>query len=189
MATWRVCDDESDALKSPPTNTVVYVPKHTFSLVLNRKKQKYVCVDQVSEKYQCRGFVDKYLAIFRPQTPPGMCRVVENRQIGKLELTIYKKKRIYVSTGFIAMWWRNFYTESFISINQEKTSPVLQFIPNSIQNMNTVLNIKNMSCKMYYNTFFLISSKKKEIFKRHFFNVISDFDWPGFNHFGYAPKS
>lgn len=114
ISTWRVCDDESDALKSPPTNTVVYVPKHKFSLVLNRKKQKYVCVDQVPKKCQNKGFMDKYLTLFRPQTPPGMCRIVENHPIGKWVLTIYKKKRIYVSIILINIFYLFFITSFFV---------------------------------------------------------------------------
>lgn len=77
-------------------NAVVYVPKHTIALTLYRKKHKYVSSSKAMKKPK-KGFMDKCMTVFRPETPPGMCRVVEKRQVGKWELTLYKKQRISVS--------------------------------------------------------------------------------------------
>lgn len=78
-------------------NTVVYVPKNKIAFELYRKKHKYVkCLEE--EELPDGGMLDSFTSIFRPETPPGMYRVMKKRPVGKMVFTVYRKKRIFVST-------------------------------------------------------------------------------------------
>lgn len=77
---------------------IVRVPIRTVSINVFRKEHKYVCASEVRDENCEKGFVDKFMSVFRPKTPPGMRRVVKKRLVGKWALTLYKKERVFVST-------------------------------------------------------------------------------------------
>lgn len=80
-------------------NTVVHVPKCTVVITLLKRKQKYVhCADRKEKPIHKTDLIDRVTSVFRPETPTGMTRVVENQPVGTWTLTVYKKKRISVST-------------------------------------------------------------------------------------------
>jgi hypothetical protein len=80
-------------------NTVVHVPKCTVAVSLLKRKQKYVRIADEKEKpIRKMDIIDHVTSVFRPETPTGMTRVVENQPVGTWTLIVYKKKRIYVST-------------------------------------------------------------------------------------------
>lgn len=80
-------------------NAIVHVPKHTVSISVYKKNQKYVKSCGKNEiKHKKNSLFDKYMSVLRPETPTGMKRIVEKKPIGKWSITIYRKKRIFVST-------------------------------------------------------------------------------------------
>lgn len=85
-------------LSSNKCNAMFYVPEKKIYIVLYKKKQKYVSLDEGAMKTQCKGLVDRCMSVFRPKTPPGMCRVVEKFPIFVWNFTLYKKRRTDVST-------------------------------------------------------------------------------------------
>lgn len=82
-------------------NTTLRVPKYSFSIMAYKKTHKYVmCSEKLSAANAERnnhGVLNNLAAMFRPITPPGMYRKVEKRPIKILSLTLYKKKRTFVS--------------------------------------------------------------------------------------------
>lgn len=78
-------------------NAIVHIPKHTVSVSVFKKKQKYVKSCEGKKKCENKGIIDKYLSPFRPETPVGMERVIEKKPVGKWSFTLYRKQRIYVS--------------------------------------------------------------------------------------------
>lgn len=78
-------------------NATILEPKHTIKVTLHKKHQKYVDKESIDEQETDKGLLDKCTSMFRPKTPQGMQRIVENRPIITWTITIYKKKRISVS--------------------------------------------------------------------------------------------
>lgn len=79
-------------------NAIVCVPVRTVTVTVFKKKQKYVrSTGENNNKCKINGVLDKCMSPFRPETPPGMERVIENKPIRKWSITLYRKKRIFVS--------------------------------------------------------------------------------------------
>jgi len=83
----------------PAPNAVVRVKLSEVWVYVYKKERKYVNLgDRRTEILQTRSWIDNCMSKLRPRTPPGMCVVMEKRLIKKWSITIYKKKRVYVST-------------------------------------------------------------------------------------------
>lgn len=79
-------------------NTIVRVPISKVVVHIYKKDRKYVELnDQKTEIRLRKNWMDNCMSKLRPSTPPGMCVEMKKRLIKKLNITIYKKKRINVS--------------------------------------------------------------------------------------------
>lgn len=78
-------------------NTVVRVPMFEFWVHVYKKDRKYVNLSDWGKEIQTKSWMENCMSKLRPRTPPGMCVVMEKQMIKKCLITIYKKKRIYVS--------------------------------------------------------------------------------------------
>lgn len=108
----RLWNNRKLSVDDDDCNTTVLVPKCTVAVSLTKKKQKYVDrTDEKGKPINKTDLIDRVASVFRPETPTGMTRVVENRPVGTWTITIYRKKRISVSiyvyfdfSGFLHCW-------------------------------------------------------------------------------------
>lgn len=83
-------------------NTTLRVPKCSFSILAYKKTHKYVMsthkmtVENVERNNN--SILNNLVTMFRPMTPPGLCRKVEKRPIKRWSLILYKKKKTFVSS-------------------------------------------------------------------------------------------